>query len=99
MTSLKFRNLQPKKRVTGSHYTRGQTGHTAGLGVFGKLEISWEIGSFKIIHNERSTNLQSRSAMFLGLFLFTFGSGLALLAARKLDKLILIYSTHLGPRP
>jgi len=37
--------------------------------------------------------------MFLGLFLFTFGSGRALLAARNLDKLILIYSTFLGPRP
>jgi len=26
---------------------RGQTGHKAGLGVFGEQEISWEFGSFK----------------------------------------------------
>jgi hypothetical protein len=38
---------QPKKRAIGSHYTRGGTGHTAGLGVFGEQEISWELGSLK----------------------------------------------------
>ena len=43
---------------------RGQTGHKAGLGVFGEQEISWEFGSFKKKNNERSTNLQSRSTMF-----------------------------------
>ena len=85
VVSLKLRSLQPKKRAIGTHYTRGQTGHTAGQGVFGEQEISWELGSLRKIHNERSTNLQSHSTMFLGLLLFTFGSGCAFLAARKLN--------------